>query len=866
MSWFRKNKGAKTGDRRHGDRRQDDLGAPQSGFARMRNHVIVRSFLALFSSIGWAFLWMGLTLFTLSMLVGVLYAISPRTLEAGVLVISRYLSDIIYAIDIHTGWFSVEMPKVFQQGLREYSQNLPLSLYLEMGGIILISLIVFLVATYVRVLRRFASIIAPALFCGLCLEYYATLTPIEVPPAYGAQLQDFKMKQASHVLDATGNVEIGCFADENRDVVALSEVSPHLINAILASEDHAFLEHNGFNLYAMVRAGLANLISAKVASGASTLTMQLTKNVFLSPERTYTRKMREVVIATHLEHTAPKERILYLYVNLVYFGGAYGVEQASQSYFGKSAKEVNVAEAAFLASLINQPEAYRLGGESGKKKILARQVRVIKLMEDHGYITEDESATAQQEVLAPRAYAGTCKRMHAYINAAINREYGVKGNTPIASVGYTYHTTIELDMQRTLENACSATLVEYLKRHPENTDTIQCSSVAVRWQTGEVVAMVGGQDFKKNQYDNAMQSERQAGSSFKPFVYVPLLEKLYNEEIASRSERCASVSEDECNAIKAEPMDLRGKCRVLDAPVLVPNVVGWKGKIVNRHSIDNYPYEGRPRHRGTISCDLALGESRNTATIWGMGQLAPEALGELERWNEGERIVRSMAHRLGIKSPLQHRNVTGNTDIERATLLPNYTIGIGSAEVTLWEMASAFLPMINGGCRRDVSFVKSITDGEGEVIYEYPTAPTCDRVLAPQVAYEMRELLHAPVDVTEGALSKNGEKKGRLLGTAASLRTAFPKGVLCGKTGTSTGSDGTSSTENWFVGCTTEYLVATRINNINKTPLGHKETGGRNALPVFRKFIEDLKLLDEEAEFPPIDLSVEWSPPSSPVR
>jgi penicillin-binding protein 1A len=250
-----------------------------------------------------------------------------------------------------------------------------------------------------------------------------------------------------------------------------------------------------------------------------------------------------------------------------------------------------------------------------------------------------------------------------------------------------------------------------------------------------------------------------------------------------------------------------------------------------------------------------------------MGQLAPEALGELERWNEGERIVREMAHRLGIKSPLQHRNVTGNTDTEKATLLPNYTIGIGSAEVTLWEMASAFLPMLNGGCRRDVSFVKRITDGEDKVLYEYPTAPTCDRVLAPQVAYEMRELLRAPVDVTEVVKTKYGEKKvGRLLGTAASLRTAFPTGVLCGKTGTSTGSDGTSSTENWFVGCTTEYLVATRINNINKTPLGHKETGGRNALPVFRKFVQDLKLLDPEAEFPAIDTSVVWQPmPVSPL-
>jgi penicillin-binding protein 1A len=861
MAWFQKCKEPKENDRRIGGRRHEDVGTPPSRFAKFRQNIVVRFCAATFSAFGWGFLWLGLTLLVLFAVVIPMYFVAPVILEEGTLVASRMLSDAIYAVDVKTGWFSTEMPKVFAVGPREYFLSLPTSLSWKLGGITAVATIVFVAGAYIRHLRRFASIIAPAVFGGLLVMYYASLDEIKEPPSYGVQLRDFRLKAASHVIDATGKVEIGCFADENRTPVQLSEVSPNLINAILASEDHAFSEHSGFNMYAMVRAGLANMIKAKVASGASTLTMQLTKNVFLTPERTYTRKMREVVIASHLEHSASKDRILYLYVNLVYFGGAYGVEEASRSYFGKSAKDVDVAEAAFLAALINQPEAYRLGGELGKKRVMERRLRVIRLMADRAMITAEVSENAQREEILPRAYAGTCKRIHEYINAAINREYGINGKLAIASAGQTFQTTIELEKQRKLEEACEATLSEYLKRHPENSDTIQCSSVAVRWKTGEVVAMVGGQDFHRNQYDNAMQSARQAGSSFKPFAYVPILEKLYNEEVQSRKDRCAVASLEDCASIMAEPMNLREKCKVLDAPVLVPNVVGWKGRIVNRHAIDNYPYEGRPRHRGMISCELALGESRNTATIWGMGQLASGDMGELNRWNEGERIVRDMAHRLGIQSPLQHRNVTGNTDIERATLLPNYTIGIGSAEVTLWEMTSAFLPMINGGCRRDVSFVKRITDAEGKVIHEYSTAPACNRVLAPQVAYEMRELLRAPVDVTEVTMTKKGEKKvGRLLGTAASLRTTFPVGVLCGKTGTSTGSDGTSSTENWFVGCTTEYLVATRINNINKTPLGHKETGGKNALPVFRKFVQDLKLLDPDAEFPAIDTSVIWQP------
>jgi membrane peptidoglycan carboxypeptidase len=282
-------------------------------------------------------------------------------------------------------------------------------------------------------------------FCGLLTGYYVILDPIKNPPAYGATLRDFKLKQASHVTDVTGMIEIGCFANENRRAVPLSEVSPHLLNAIKASEDHAFEDHKGFNLYAIVRAGLANLISAKIAMGASTTTMQLVKNVFLTPERTVERKMREIVIASHLEHTVPKERIFYLYVNLVYFGGAYGVEAASQSYFGKSAKDVNIPEAAFLAALINQPEAYRLGGEGGKKKIFARQGRVLRLMREHRMITEEEFNLAQKTEIHPQEYSGTCKRIHENINAAINREYGIKGKIPIASAGLNFQTTIELD-------------------------------------------------------------------------------------------------------------------------------------------------------------------------------------------------------------------------------------------------------------------------------------------------------------------------------------------------------------------------------------------------------------------------------------
>jgi len=855
MGWLWFGKGKKEdADRRVAERRHED-DVPVS---RLRK--FGRFLLATLQSILWTLLWFLAFVGIVCVAGAVLYAIAPGVLEAVLLFISRALSDAIYAVDIRTGWFTNELPKMVDTGVVKYLMNLPVMLYVKFWSIVVAAFAVFVGATYVKRLRRFASIVAFMCFCGLLFGYYEMITPINDPPSYGAQLKDFRLKASSHVTDASGNVEIGCFAEENRIPVPLERVNPFFLNAIDASEDHAFEDHKGFNLYAIGRAAIANAIKAKIASGASTKTMQLTKNVFLTPERSVKRKIREVVIAVHLEHTVSKSRISYLYGNIVYLGGVYGWEAGAQSYFGKHASDVTIEEAAFLAALISEPELYRLGGNAGKKKIMERKDRVIKLMSDHGLITKQQKEEALKAPISPRAYAGTCKRTHEYINAAVNREFGIKGHVAIATAGRTYQTSIELDKQDKLEEACAKMLADYVKRHPENAETIQCSSVAVRIKDGEVVAMVGGQDFHRNQFDNAMQSERQAGSSFKPFLFVSLLEKRYNEEVALREQRCVGVSPEECALIKAQPMDLRSECKVLDAPVLVPNVVGWKGRVVNRHAIHNYPYEGRSQYRGMISCELALGESRNTATIWGEGQLAPLGLDELERWNTGADMVANMAHRLGVESVLQHRNVSGNTDAERATFLHNYTLPIGSAEVTVWEQADAFLSMVNGGCRQEITFIKKVTDSEGKVLYEHKPSVACKRVLAPQVAYEIRELLRAPIDV-RGPRNVGG-KDGVLLGTASSLRTTFPRGALCGKTGTSTGEDGSSSTENWFIGCTTEYLVATRMNNTNKTPLGKKETGGRNPIEVFRKFVLDLGLMNPDADFAPIDTSVVWLPPA----
>ncbi len=857
MGWF-KNGAGDEAERRKSERRAAALAQ------NAKRSRVWRFFAVGLPALAWTLLWLvGLPLACFGM-IGLWYfadsLLDTNTLESVAIVFSTVVSEFIYAVDMRTGWFSYEMPKVFTLGVKEYILTIPFVFYLKVASAALVALTAFFVAIRYKKARWAASLIALILFTGISVGYYTVLDPVAAPPAYGTQLRDFRMREATHVTDATGTNEIGCFAHENRNIVDLAQVSPHLLQAILASEDHKFYDHAGVNLYAIVRAAFANAMKAKIASGASTIPMQLTKNVFLTPEKSLIRKAREAVIAIHLEHSVSKDELLYLYINLVYFGGAYGVEAASQSYFGKSAKNVTIAEAAFLAALINQPEAYRRGGTAGRKAIMVRQVRVVDLMVKRGMISARDGDLAKQQTLAPQEYKGTCTRTEAYINAAVNREFGIDRKIPIASAGLNIQTTIDLAKQSVLDKACRKAIEDYLKRRPENAETIRCSSLAIKTQTGEVVAMVSGQNFKIDQYDHVEMSERQAGSVFKPFVYAALLEKIELDELALREERCSSITEDECTALMSIPIDLNSLCKVLDAPVWVPQVVGWKGRIVSRHVINNYPYEARPQHRGWISCTLALGESRNTATIWGEGQLAPASWGELERWVYGAKTVVSMAHRLGVKSPLEHKSVTGKTAEERAQSLPNYTIGIGSAEVTLWEMAEAFLPLMNGGCKQSISFIKKATNAEGKVIYEHLLAPSCKRVLSPRVAAAMRDLMTASIDV-RGQRGSNAPGDV-LLGTAASLRKSFPEGVLYGKTGTATGPDGTSSTENWFIGASADYLVATRLNNVNKTPLGKKETGGRNALPVFDIFNRELKLFDPLAVSPPIDTSASWAPPA----
>src|SRR3989338_2175387 len=641
----------------------------------------------------------------------------------------------------------------------------------------------------------------------------------------------------SRIYDAEGN-QLGCFATEYRVATPFTKefAQSPIVHAVLASEDTGFYQHGGVDSYAIMRAMVSNTVGGRIESGASTITMQLAKNFYLTPEKSYLRKAREMMLAIHIEHTLTKEEILALYLKFVYLGGPYGVEAAAQSHFGKHAIDLRPAEAAFIAGIINYPNIFQLHGAEGMARALLRKDRVLARMHAHGMLSDEAYEEALHEVLTPARFKRACKDHEPFVRLEVNRQLGVQGKIRLAEAGLAIRTTLREPHQRALTEACEKALASYLTRHPERAKTVRCAAMSIESKSGNVVALVPGQDAKRDQWSGVTQSHRQAGSSFKPILYAAFLEKRLAGILKARERFCEEVdNRDACVAQYDVPIDVLDGCTALDAPIAVPKIVGWKNRIVRRHTVKNYPYEARPRYRGEISCALALAESRNAAAMWVLGALSDEEV-ELAHWEESEASLVAMALRLGITSELRHYNTTGKTAEDRAQRLPNYTLAIGSAEVTLWEMAQATLPLVNGGIAPQVSLIASLEDERGNTSAFQRAAPK--RVLAPEVAWGMQRLLAGVVDDP--------------LGTAYSLRRKdnFPTGALCGKTGTATNADA-SSTDNWFIGCTADYLVVVRVNDSSKLSLGKKETGGRNALPVFVHYAKTLHLVDPKSTFAP---------------
>lgn len=333
-------------------------------------------------------------------------------------------------------------------------------------------------------------------------------------------LQNYAPTETTHIYDIKG-VPLASLHDEaNREVVDLNEISPHLKRAVIAIEDSNFYDHKGINPTGIVRAFIANLETGVTVEGGSTLTMQLVKNLFLSPNRTIGRKAAEAVMAIRLEQILSKEEILELYLNQVYWGhNLYGVETAARSYFNKSASDLTLAESAMMAGLIPAPEDFSPFANYQTAK--QRQLIVLKRMRELQWITPQEEAEAKKQPLLVGKITSFSSSRLPYVTEAVVAELTERfGRDAVLKGGMRVQTTIDMNFQRMAENVVSQ-WHEWLYYQGVYYDRKngQLALVAVDPRTHFVKAMVGGADYKTSQYNRAIQARRQPGSAFKPFVY-----------------------------------------------------------------------------------------------------------------------------------------------------------------------------------------------------------------------------------------------------------------------------------------------------------------------------------------------------------
>ena len=417
-------------------------------------------------------------------------------------------------------------------------------------------------------------------------------------------LRNYKPSTVTRFYADDGEL-IGEFFFEKREVVSLARMPNHLIQAFVAGEDARFFQHRGLDYLAIVRALSRNIFSGEILQGGSTITQQVVKSLLLSPEKSFARKIREAILAFKIEKNLTKEEILFLYLNQIYLGrGAYGVAAAAENYFGKSIEELNLAESALLAGLPQAPSKYSpLHHPDQARK---RQQYVLYRMVDIGFISDGQLGAALQVTLTFK------EKQNSFMDKAPNfvevvRKYveDKYGKEALYKKGLRVYTTIDLNSQRTAQEAVESGLREIEKRQKyqpaDPPVALEGSLLCFDLASGYVKAMVGGRDFKKSQFNRAIQARRQTGSAFKPIVYASALDKGYT---------LTSV--------------------VVDAP----SVYEWGEK---RWKPKNYG----EKFSGPITFRNALTHSVNVVTV----KIAQ---------NIGIDYITDYAKKLGISSPLQN--------------------------------------------------------------------------------------------------------------------------------------------------------------------------------------------------------------------
>ena len=354
-------------------------------------------------------------------------------------------------------------------------------------------------------------------------------------PNIQSMVEDYKPQMATTIYDKNNNV-VDVLEAESRDAVKLEDVSPYVKEAFLAIEDKKFYSHHGLHFKGIIRAVLTNFLKGKATQGGSSITQQLAKNAFLTPERTFSRKVKEAILTYQIERTYTKDEILERYLNEIYFGsGSYGIKNAADQYFRKDPKDLNIAEAALLAGIPNRPTKY--DPNRSLENALHRQQIILKEMFEDGRITKEEYEEAlayKFELENEENVKNVPKNTSIIYNRRPKKAYNnpelttivenylaeIYDDEQIYSSGLKIYTTIDLDYQKVARDTFNA--YPYFKNKE-----INGAMVTLDPFTGGIISIVGGKNFKAGNFDRATMAGRQLGSSFKPFVYLKALESGY---------------------------------------------------------------------------------------------------------------------------------------------------------------------------------------------------------------------------------------------------------------------------------------------------------------------------------------------------
>lgn len=332
----------------------------------------------------------------------------------------------------------------------------------------------------------------------------------------------------TQVFDAKGRLVANLFENENRVYAAYEEMPNHLIEALVATEDTAFFEHKGISFEAILRALVKDIIAGKAVEGASTITQQLIKTTLLTSEKTISRKFKEALISFKIEEKLTKQQILERYLNQIYFGhGYYGIKTAAWGYFHKNLHEITLKEAAILVGLPKAPSTYdpvkNYEGAMQRANAIVNRIRYLGWIDDGAH----QQAIAEQ----PKVYSETA----GFNRAPYAVDTALRALTPqypdIKSGGYRIDLTIDLDLQDAADAALKAQYEEAIKAYgAKNLTNFNGALISVEQSTGDILALSGGVDFYKSPFNRVVQAKRQAGSSFKPFIYLVGAENGYYQD------------------------------------------------------------------------------------------------------------------------------------------------------------------------------------------------------------------------------------------------------------------------------------------------------------------------------------------------